>query len=56
VGQVWADNDPRSAGREIVIGHIIGDYAIVQGTRTTRIKLTRFKLTATGYRFVRETL
>src|SRR5689334_17756944 len=49
VGQVWGDNDPRSAGRELVIRHIIGEYAICTSTggRTTRIRLNRFRPTRT---------
>ena len=57
VGQVWADNDPRSFGREVVIRSIEGHYAYVEGgERNTRIKLSRFKPTRSGYRFVREQL
>jgi len=57
VGQVWADNDPRSFGREVIIRSIDGDYAYVQGgLRNTRIKLSRFKPTRSGFRYVREQL
>lgn len=81
--QVWADNDPRSAGRTLRVDAIDGDKAVctitandratqeylddpanrgkarvrardMQG-KTTRISLSRFKPTSTGYRLVSDT-
>jgi hypothetical protein len=65
--QVWADNDPRSAGRKVrvisvdethatVVGVVAsgGKYVPSTAARKTRIKLTRFKPTSTGYRLVQD--
>jgi hypothetical protein len=71
-GQVWADSDPRSAGRTLRIERIDGGKAVctiltnsdatnvdsphqrdMRG-KTTRISLTRFKPTSTGYRLTEE--
>lgn len=66
VGQVWADNDPRVAGRTIKVEAIDGNKAVCrvlatpfdypQGRtgHTTKIALRRFKPTTTGYRLIRE--
>ncbi len=67
VGQVWADNDKRSRGRHLKVIDIsrrMGtDRAEVQqcdqrgriiGSRTTFIRLDRFRPTSTGYRLVRD--
>ena len=65
-GQIWADNDKRSAGRHVRIVETSPMYAIVEpvaynpGTRAavdlpgrkTRIALRRFHPTSTGYRLV----
>lgn len=60
-GQVWADNDPRQAGRTIQISDVIGVYAYgkvitdCEGvTRSSvgkevRIRLDRFWPTSRGY-------
>lgn len=63
VGQVWEDCDKRSAGRRIIVIKVGDTHAIVepyppvaQGARPprrTRIRLTRFRPTSNGYRFVR---
>jgi hypothetical protein len=66
VGQTWADNDPRSAGRTVRVDRIDGDKAVctvlsntescvrdMRGKQTT-ISLARFKPTKTGYRLVSE--
>ena len=70
-GQVWADNDPRSAGRTLRVDAIDGDKAvctILTNTdsanirwqqrdmcgKQTRISLSRFKPTRTGYRLARD--
>lgn len=59
-GQWWRDNDPRHAGsaREIKVLEVVGDKALVQnqgGTgRKTKIKLSRFKPTNTGYKLVKD--
>lgn len=65
VGQVWADNDWRSKGREVLIVAIDETHATVEVTaaqplsgrpttigRQTRIRLNRFKPTSTGYRLI----
>lgn len=65
VGQRWADNDKRFAHerREVVIRNITGVvrpraecdvYINKSKTRSTVIRLDRFKPTATGYRYVGE--
>lgn len=67
VGQVWADNDKRSEGRRLRVDEVSSTHATVtpvdvhgQPTpsvlraRRTRIRLDRFKPTATGYRLVEE--
>lgn len=67
VGQVWQDNDPRieldrGCVRMVQITAIEGDRAVCQAwyeeagslARTVRIKLSRFKPTSSGYRFVRD--
>lgn len=65
VGQVWADNDKRSAGRYVRVDEVGATHAHVTtcddagnphpnilGARKTRIMLKRFRPTATGYRYV----
>lgn len=55
VGQVWADNDKRSAGRKVRIISIDATHATVidmRGKRDTRIRLDRFRPTSNGYRLV----
>jgi len=68
VGQIWADNDPRTPNRflEIVAVSEIhatvrqvartpqGLTAILPGVRQTRIRLNRFRPTSTGYRYIGE--
>lgn len=64
-GQVWADADPRSAGRRIVITEIGNGWARGRvlsvernvsekqvGRTTRKIALTRFKPHNRGYRLV----
>ena len=56
-GQIWADNDKRSAGRQVEIVRIDTTHAVVlaAGTRReTRIRLDRFRPTSTGYRLVKD--
>jgi hypothetical protein len=64
VGQVWADNDKRSAGRHVKVMaiEVLHRQAVVRpcsptgqltGSRVTRIRLTRFRPTSTGYRLVK---
>lgn len=65
VGQVWADNDKRSTNRKVRVISIELGSALVepvtvtpQGAvarvpgRPTRIRLDRFRPTATGYRLI----
>jgi hypothetical protein len=63
VGQVWADNDKRSAGRhvKVVAIEVTLKQAVVRpctpggqltGARVTRIRLARLRPTSTGYRLV----
>lgn len=64
VGQVWRDNDPRSAPRHVRVVEIDGTYAtavLVNGAgrhwgreRRSRIRLDRFRPTSTGYRLVQD--
>lgn len=59
-GQVWADHDPRSAGRTLRVAEVDARYAYCvvltaaqPGSRTgqrTRIALERRRPTRTGYR------
>lgn len=66
-GQVWADNDPRSAGRLIKVTEVDATHAAVVNcdsrgepnpsvlrARRGRIALTRFKATSTGYRIYQD--
>lgn len=65
VGQVWADNDWRSAGRTIEVEEVTATHAICKvltkvdspaygppNGRRTRIRLDRFRPTSTGYRLM----
>jgi hypothetical protein len=59
VGQVWADNDWRSAGRTVMVIAITDGKAICAvawpGHKTrnrTQIKLRRFRENSTGYRLI----
>lgn len=65
--QIWVDNDPRSNGRQVKIIAVdethatvvtiidaLGQHHEAATARRTRIKLTRFKPTSTGYRLVEE--
>ncbi|MER6010207.1 hypothetical protein [Streptomyces bluensis] len=62
VGQVWADNDERSAGRTVRVDEVDSRYAYctvltsaAPGGRTgqrTRIALERMRPTSTGYRLL----
>lgn len=66
VGQVWADNDKRSAGRTVTVVALEEAYhpfkhyrytvAVVEdrGGRRTRIRTDRMRPTSTGYRLVRD--
>lgn len=53
-GQIWEDNDWRSAGRRILILSVDETHATVQSPsgmgRITRIRLDRFRPNSTGYR------
>ena len=62
-GQVWADNDQRSAGRTLRVDAVDGDRAVctvltvatdstAKPGRQVRIALTRFRPTSTGYRLL----
>jgi len=65
-GQIWADNDKRSAGRRLRVVEIDGTHAVVvqvdargvvdsrMRVRRSRIRLDRFRPTSTGYRLVSE--
>jgi len=67
VGQVWADNDPRSDGRTVkviavnqtkAVCEVLTDGANTRRSqvgRITRIGLHRFKDTASGYKLVKKT-
>ena len=59
-GQIWQDNDPRYEDeykRTLEVLEVDGDYAIcknIQSGRTSKIKLSRFKPTSTGYRLIKD--
>jgi hypothetical protein len=66
-GQIWADNDKRSAGRQVRVVEVGNTYATVEAyippaaqhlhskpPRRSRILLTRFRPTSTGYRLVQD--
>jgi hypothetical protein len=65
VHQVWQDNDPRSAGRQVRIVELTDTHAVVRlvqarnpvGSATpgrrTRIRLDRFRPISTGYQYIR---
>lgn len=54
--QVWQDNDPRvTYKRELKVVRIEGEHAFCEvgrGGKLVRIKVKRFRPTASGYRFV----
>lgn len=56
VGQIWADNDKRSAGRIVTVLAVNGRHATVRSNfgKTTSVLLNRFRPTATGYRLVKD--
>lgn len=58
VGQIWEGNDPRSAKRLLKVLEIKDGKAVVQHPRgigmKTKIKLSRFKPTSTGYKLVQD--
>ena len=63
VGQVWQDNDPRVDERLVRIMAVSDEVAWCVAwypksrdvpPRRVRIKLSRFRPTSTGYRFVRD--
>jgi len=55
-GQVWADNDKRSRGRQVKILEVYETHALVQSPsgmgRVTKIRLDRFRPNSTGYRLL----
>ena len=68
-GQIWADNDKRSAGRTLRIVEVDETHAIAEeiaysettgrtrhlpNARQTRIRLDRFKPTSSGYRLLKD--
>ena len=69
VGQIWQDNDKRADNRLIWIERTDTTHAHVRqvaltadgkpvplpGVRRTRIRLDRFRPTATGYRYIADT-
>ncbi|GGK61681.1 hypothetical protein Sme01_03500 [Sphaerisporangium melleum] len=67
VGQVWGDNDPRSTGRKVRVVEVDDTHATVEAyihpgarhlhskpPRRSRIRLDRFRPTATGYRLLQD--
>lgn len=70
VGQVWADNDPRSVGRTLEVVAVDSTHAtckVLTGrlpevnngfvstpVKSTRVRLDRFRPTATGYKLVKD--
>jgi hypothetical protein len=69
-GQIWADSDPRSAGRTLRVVRVEGGKAVctvltnsdatgwarrdMRGT-TTRVSVSRMRPTRTGYRLISDT-
>ena len=55
-GQIWADNDKRSAGRRVTVTSVGQTHALVETSlgRQTLIRLDRFRPTSTGYRLVKD--
>ncbi|GAA3217920.1 hypothetical protein ACFP63_08835 [Oerskovia jenensis] len=55
-GQIWADNDKRSAGRRVTVLSVGQTHALVETSllRRTSIRLDRFRPTSTGYRLVKD--
>lgn len=60
VGQVWADNDKRSADRTLKVLAVVDGRALVQEItgrnpgRTTKVSVSRMKPTSTGYKLVED--
>lgn len=58
VGQIWQDNDPRvTYTRELKVVRIEGEYAyceIGRNRKVRRIKVSRFRPVANGYRLVKD--
>lgn len=55
VGQTWQDNDKRGPRRTGIVVLIEETHARVDwGPSITRVKLTRFKPTSTGYRLIQD--
>lgn len=53
-GQVWVDQDSRSGGRQITVLSVGETFAVVQSVMKTRVRLTRFRPTSTGYRLLKD--
>ncbi|HEU4751613.1 MAG TPA: DUF6354 family protein [Armatimonadota bacterium] len=60
-GQIWADNDKRSAGRKVRVVEVGETHATVEQVitgqtarkpRRSLIRLDRFRPTSTGYRLI----
>jgi hypothetical protein len=56
IGQLWKDNDPRVPNRYLKILDVKDGYAYarVLAGKQTKIKLSRFKPTSTGYILISE--
>jgi hypothetical protein len=53
-GQVWVDQDPRSDGRQVIVMSVGDTHAVVKNVAKTRVRLTRFRPTSTGYRLLKD--
>lgn len=53
-GQIWVDQDKRSDGRQVTVLSVGDTHAVVQNVAKTRVKLTRFRPTSTGYRLLKD--
>lgn len=57
VGQVWQDNDKRSSYRKGRVIEVTEEHARMDwGATKTRVSLSRFKPTNTGYRLIQDVM
>ncbi|MET4143858.1 hypothetical protein [Arthrobacter sp. UYCo732] len=53
-GQVWVDQDKRAGGRRVTILTVGETHATVKSVLRTKVRLTRFRPTSTGYRLLQD--
>ena len=54
VGQIWESCDKRDAGRRVTVEKVSLGFAYVRYVKLSRIRLTRFRPTSTGYKLIRD--